>query len=214
MELVNAELQLQAGEADVTKGLLALNVAQDYLESLLAVVPNVMGSATGIVTTTSSTETTAFPAGVLRIDKLEYLDPSTNRPAWKLAKLQRTGGHTFSNFWPFSFLSTNATGKPRAYWTNGTNIYWSPLPDGTNNVRYYGFSAAANITAGGTFAYPDIVAFPLATFAVKLIKTGIDDPIQDFSAVAQEVLKPTLDALSNFNRDGAKGFEYTQVHTE
>ncbi len=43
MELVNQELQLQAGEENVTKGLLALNVAQDYFESLAAQRPQILG---------------------------------------------------------------------------------------------------------------------------------------------------------------------------
>ena len=50
MELVNQELQLQSGEADVTRGLLALNVAQDYLESILALHPGMMSDTTGTVT--------------------------------------------------------------------------------------------------------------------------------------------------------------------
>lgn len=214
MELVNQELQLQAGEADVTKGLLALNVAQDFLESLLAAIPKVSGSGSGTVTTSASTESTAFPAGLLRIDRLQYLDPATSRPAWDLAKLNRVGGHAVSRYWPLNLLSTSGSGKPRAYWTNGTVIYWSPLPDGTNTVRYYGLVAASSITAGGTFAYPDFVAFPLATLAAKILKLGLDDPTQDLDGLAQQTLKPAIDALANLNRDGAKGLEYTTIHTE
>lgn len=213
MELANAELQLQPGETDVTRGLLALNVAQDMLDSLLAVLPGVKGGAIGTVVTAASTESTAFPAGLLRIDRLQYLDPTTNRPAWDLKPVQRAGGHSGVSY-PPGYIASAATGKPSAYWTDGTNIYWSPLPDGVSTVRYTGFVAASDITAIGTFAYPDICAFPLATFAVKIIKMGVDDQIQDIQAVATEVLKPAIDALSNFRRDGAKGFQYTQVHSE
>jgi len=79
MELVNQELQLQAGEADVVRGLVALNVAQDYLESLLASRgKSFIGTTPGNVVTAANTETTAFPAGVLRIDRMQVLDATTS----------------------------------------------------------------------------------------------------------------------------------------
>src|SRR3990170_3160975 len=81
MELLDQELQLQSGENDVTRGLLALNVAQDYLETLLAVIPQVSGDNTTTVVTAASTETTAFPTGYLRIDRMQWIDPATSRPS-------------------------------------------------------------------------------------------------------------------------------------
>src|SRR3990167_4602633 len=141
MELINQELQLQSGEVDVTKGLLALNVAQDYFESQAALRPDMFGSGSSTVTTSANTETTAFPSGVLRIDRLQFLDPSTSRPSWDLKPIRRTGGHAANSFWPQAVTSTTSTSRPRAYWTNGTNIYWDPLPDATHTVRYYGFVA-------------------------------------------------------------------------
>ena len=181
-ELLNAELQLQSGEEDVTRGLLALNVSQDYFESMAARRASILGSAVGTVTTTLDTESTTFPSGVLRIDRLQYIDPNTSRPSWDLVPSDRVGGHAINRMWPYNLVgATGSTGKPRGYWTNGTNIYWDPLPDGTNTVRYYGFSSASDITAGGTFAYPDIVRLPLAAFAVRILKTGISDNPQDSS---------------------------------
>ena len=212
MEVLNAELQLQSGEADVTKGLLALNIAQDYFESLAAARPKILGSSTGTVTTTASTETTAFTAGLLRVDRVHLLGASTSRPEYELRPLRRTGGHAVSLYWPTNIVLTSSTGKPKAYWTNGTNFYWNPLPDATHTLRWYGFSAAANITAAGTFAYPDIVALPLAIYAVKLMKLGIDDAIDDAASIVTEVFDSTLDTLTAFVRDGAVGFEYTQIH--
>lgn len=214
MEVVNAELQLQPGEADVTKGLLALNIAQESFEGLLAVRPQCLGSGVGTVTTALNTESTAYPAGLLRIDRLQYIEPSTGRPSWDITPARRAGGHATNRFWPLNLTSVASSGKPRSYWTNGANIYWSPLPDGTSTVRWYGLSAAADITASGTFVYPDIVAFPLAVLAVKYLKTGVDDAITDIGPLALEVLKPALDALARFNRDGALGLEYTQIHGE
>lgn len=214
MELLNRELQLQSGEEDVTRGLLALNVAQDHFESIAAMRKNLFGSSVGTVVTVSSTETTAYPTGVMRIDRLQTISAVTSRPDGELERLHRIGGHAIHTSWPWSVVIPSGSGKPKAYWTNGTYIYWSPLPDGAYTVRYYGFTAASAITAGGTFAYPDIVALPLAIFAGKLMKMGLDDPSDDLDTLAGQIFKPVLDTLSNYNPDGAKGLEYTTVHSE
>lgn len=214
MEIVNQELQLQAGEADVTRGLIALNVAQDYFESLVALRRGALGS-TGSgneVIATGATETTAFPSGLLRLDRLQTLSGTGGTVNGELRKLQRTGGHAGQGQWPYNSLITGS-GRPTAYYTDGSKIYWAPLPDGTYYVRYYGFKAASDITASGTFAYPDIVMFPLAAFATRILKLGVDDPAQDVSGVAQETFKTVIDTLANFNRDGATGFEYTEIHS-
>lgn len=211
MELLNAELQLQSGEANATKGLLALNVAQDFFEAEVAKRKGALGGSTGTVVTTLNTETTSFPSGVLRIDRLQLLD-SNSRPKADLDSLQRTGGHRFTGSWPYLTLLGTSTGEPSAYWTNGTSIYWSPLPSGTHTVRWYGFQTASNITASGTFAYPDIVAFPLATLAVHLYKIGVEDAVQDIAGLVTETFSSALDTLDSFNQDGATGLDYTQVH--
>ncbi len=212
MELLNQELQLQTAEADVTRGIVALNRAQDYFESLAALRPNMLGSAIGTVTTTNNIESTAFPTGVLRIDKLQYIDSGTSRPAWDLLPIEETGGHGVSQFWPFNLASSTTSGKPRGYWTNGTNIYWDPLPSGTHTVRWYGLSVAADISAAGTFAYPDIVLLPLAGFAVKLMRTGVDDPTGDVTSLANQAFESVLDVLASFRREGGKGFRYRFHH--
>lgn len=213
MELVNQELQLQSGETDVTRGLLALNVAQDYFEQLAAARKGCLGGQTANVTTTGSTETTAFPTGFLRIDRLQLLDASTLRPKFELRPIKRTGGHATSGVWPYNFIS-GGSGSPFGYWTNGTSIYWQPLPSGTETIRVYGFKRASDVTASGTFSYDDGVSFPLAAFATRLMKIGVDDPAQDVSGLAQETFKSILDTLENFNRDGSADLEYSQVHTE
>ena len=69
MELLNQELQLQTGEENVARGLVALNAAQDAFEGLAALRPKILGSRTGTVTTAANTETTAFPSGLLRVDR-------------------------------------------------------------------------------------------------------------------------------------------------
>ncbi len=213
MELLDAELQLQVGEADVTKGLLALNVAQDYFESLAAQRGH-LGGQTGTVVTVANTETTAFPSGVLRIDRLQMLDAVTSRPKRDLTPLRRTGGHAANFGWFYNLVGQGNGGEVGGYWTNGLNIYWSPLPADVYTIRWYGFQRQSDITASGTFAYEDMVALPLASFATRLVKSGLDDNASDLSALALETFSQALDALGNLNRDGATGLAYTRIHRE
>jgi hypothetical protein len=213
MELLNAELQLQSGEADVTKGLLALNVAQDFFESLAAQRAGIGLSKTGTVATALSTETTTFPAGVLRIDRLQTLNASSQVDG-ELTRIKRVGGHAFSRWWPLYLTTSIGSGKPQSYWTDKTNIYWNPLPDAVYTIRWYGFQRASDLTAGGTFAYDDDVALPMAAFACRLVKMGLDDDASALQSMAEETFVPVLNALSMFNRDGAQGLEYTEAHSE
>lgn len=212
MEDLNPELQLQSGEKDVNKALRLLNAAQDFFETMIAAHTDVLGGQVGTVTTTGSTESTAFPTGVLRVDRLQYIDPTTSRPAWDLKKYKRVGAHAYNQFWPWTIASTSTTGKPRAYWTNGRNIYWDPLPSGTHTVRWYGLQSAADITASGTFTYPDSCALPFSVLAVRLVKSGLEDPVEDVTKLATDILQPLVTALANFDRDGAVPVQLRYSH--
>jgi hypothetical protein len=213
MEALSPELQLQSGETDVTKGLLILNAAQDIFETLIAQEPRCLGGAVGSVTTTNGQEYTTFPTGVLRIDGLDYVDPATNLPSYPLDAVGFRGGHRYRFPYWFSYVGSPVTsGAPTLYWTNGTRIYWDPIPDATYTVRYYGFASAADITAGGTFTYPDAVMFPLASLAVRIIRAGLDDPTGDISSLAKDTLNPVVDMLASFNRDGSSGRRYDYSH--
>lgn len=211
MEVLAPELQLQSGEANVSKGLVAVNMAQDYLESVFAAYPGIWGGTTGTVTTTANTETTTFPSGVLRLDLLQLLD-SNNAVVRDLDPIYVTGGHARGTDW-FASTSSTVTGAPRGYWTNAASFYWSPLPDATYTLRWYGFKGVIDLTAGGTFLYPDICLTPVASLAVRLIKTGLDDPIQQYTALANELFTPVIEALSRFQRERAPSLEYRYVHT-
>jgi hypothetical protein len=210
MEVLNQELQLQPGEADVARGLLALNMAQDFFESEAAKRPAVLGSSSGTVNQTTSTETTTYPAGLLRLDSLWYIE--SGLPKWKLVNRRDSGGHRTGTSWLTGLVTTNSPGKPSAYWTNGSNIYWDPIPDTTNTVRWYGLQSAADITASGTFVYPDIVRLPIAVFATSVLKIGLGDEIQDLAKLAESTFGSVLDSLGNFNRDGAVPLSYTYNH--
>jgi hypothetical protein len=212
MELLNAELQLQSGEEDVTRGLTALNRAQDYFETIAASVPGFKGDTTGEVLSVDSTETTAFPTGVLRIDAIWRLG-TNSLPEQRLDPIHETGGHLPTLSWPVSLGYASASpGKPTGYYTNARSIYWSPLPNDAYTFRWYGFQAASDITAGGTFAYDDVVALPLASFACRLMKIGLDDDQDDIGTLAENTFRPVIKALSHTNRDGGKPLQYRYSH--
>lgn len=212
MEVLNAELQLQAGEQDVAKGLLALNVSQDWFETQASLVPQIFGSLIGEIATTQNVETTIFPAGVMRIDKFQLLTQTGGVPKWNLTPIEQAGEQANTHLWPYNLIVSSSTGAPGGYWTNGTNVYWAPVPDAVYYVRYYGFKSAADITAGGAFAYPDQTILPIASFAVSLIKLGLDDPLTDANKLAQSVFSPVIQSLSFFRREGGKGFNYRYRH--
>lgn len=211
MEDLNGELQLQTGEAGVAKGLRALNGAQDLFETVIAQCAQVLGGQIGTVSQTSNVESTAYPVGLLRLDALWFVD-STNRPVWKLKPISETGNHGGTSYWLMNLVANTTTGKPRAYWTDGSNIYWEPLPDAVNTVRWYGFKSAADITASGTFTYPDVVIYPLATLASRIVKTSLDDAPTDLVTLAKDFFDPLVATLSQFNRDGAQGMIYERYH--
>lgn len=213
MEVLDQELQLQTSEADQARGLIALNMAQDYFESVVSQYAQVLGDQTANITTTAGTETTTFPTGFLRLDRIQYLDPSTNFPAWDLINVKRVGGHVWGRFWPSNVLTSTSDGVPRGYYTNGRNIYWSPIPDlSTYTFRAYGFKSADDITASGTFSYVDSVSLPLVSFATRLMKLGVDDDPQAVSALANQAFNDVVHSLTSINRDGAAPFSYTRVH--
>ena len=212
METLDLELQLQSGEADVVRGLTALNAAQDYFEVLAAQEKDFLGGSIGTVVTAASTESTTFPSTLLRVDRLQYIDPGDSLPAWDLIPIKRTGGHSWNLYWPINLTSTATSGRPKAYWTNGRNIYWDPLPDAVHTVRWYGFIHQTDITAAGTFLYDDALILPAATFAVKVLRTGVDDPTTDYDNLANALFPPIISALGGFNRDGADGYAYRHGH--
>jgi hypothetical protein len=212
MEVLHPELQLQSGESDVAKGLVAANAAQDMFETHAAQYCDFWGSSTGTVDTTSGQEFTDFPTGLIRLDGLDYINPTTNRPGHSLRPLFERGQHAAGNFWPNSLVSSQSSGVPRAYWTNGTRIYWDPIPSGTDTIRYYGFSHDTDITASGTIRYPEAVSLPLATLAVKIIRLGLDDPIGELTQFVADTFNPVLDLLSGFRRDGPAPYAYSRHH--
>lgn len=216
MELLNQELQLQPGETDVTRGLIALNIAQDYFENLAAIRKVKTGDTvpTVEIASVANTETTAFPVGFIRIDRIQRLSGTGGSVVAELTPLERTGGHAHSITVPWLFTASGASGTPYGYWTQGTSIYWSPKPVSAQYFRVYGFKRAANVAAAGAFAYDDGVAFPVASFAARILSIGVADSTTDITTLASETFKSILDTLEQFRRDGGQNLTYSRVHTE
>jgi hypothetical protein len=212
MEVLNQELQLQTSEEDSVRGLSALNMAQDYFEDLAAQEGEIKGDSTANITSVASTETTAFPTGFLRINRIQFVDPVTSLPTWDLENIQEAGGHVHAGRWPWNVVSQSSPGIPDGYYTNGRLIYWSPLPDAAHTFRVYGFKRADDITSGGTFSYEDSLRLPLASFAVRLLRIGVGDESGDVAQVAKETLGAAVGALAGTNRDGASSLIYRYRH--
>lgn len=210
MEVLHPELQLQVGEADVTRGLIAANMAQDYMEAVFALHPGLFGDTVGTITTTADTETTTWPTGLIRLDKLQRLD-SNGRVVADLDGVQQAGGHAPTSDW----LTTSSaiTSAPTAYWTNGRAFYWDPIPDAVYTLRWTGLQQQTDITASGTILYPDICLTPLAAFAVKVIRIGLDDDASQLTQLAAELFEPVVAALSTFRREQPKAMVYRYRHT-
>jgi hypothetical protein len=212
MEDMHPELQLQAGESNVGRGLRLLNAAQDVLETIISTFPDVLGGTIGTVTTTNNTEATTFPTGLMRLDSLWFVDSGTSLPSYSLDPIETTGGHSWHRQWPHHLVTSTTTGKPRGYWTDGSKIYWDPLPNGTHTVRYYGFKAADDITASGTFAYPNAAMFPLAVLAVRMARTGVDDPVEDYATLSGTLFTPLITSLTRFHRVRPQPYQYKFSH--
>lgn len=209
MELVNEELQLQSGEADVTRGLVALNRSQDWFEGLLSSQRQAIPNTPISISILANVATTAWPTGYLRIDTIQLLDPVTGFPLWNIDP-ERTPPETpVSTLLPFIYPSG---GRPTRYWGNGTLIYWDPLPKQNDTARVYGFVAASDLTAGATFAYPDYCLLPVATFAAKLMKLGLGDPTGDLDSLAKVTFETAIKQMTRYVSDHSSQPDYRYRH--
>lgn len=209
MVVLNRELKTASAERDVTRALVALNIAQDYFETLAGQTQR-FGTTIGTVTMTADQETTTLPTNLLRLEKLQFIDPDTSRPKADISPLFEAGSHAPSD--PWEIFSDLSTGEPRWYWMDSASFYWRQIPDSTHTARWTGFARASDISAAGTFAYDDGVALPVATFATRLMKLGLDDPLDDHTMLAQESFGPILKTLSRIQRTRAAPPQYRYVH--
>ena len=212
MQVMFNELHIASGGDDEARALVALDMAQDYLEAVAAAMPRI-GQTTTTVTTAASTETTALPSGLLRLDSVWYVDAGTNLPAWEVLPIDDAGGHLPSAPWPVSLALSSSTGLPRRYGYDSANFYWQPVPNAVHTLRIYGLLSRTDLTTRAiTFGWPDDLSTPVAAFACRLLKMGIDDPTQDAQALAEEAFTPSLRRMRNMVRQMPTGRAYTRTH--
>jgi hypothetical protein len=214
MSVLNNELDIASGGADETRAISALDMAQDYLEVVLGNHPDLLGTI-GTTTTAANTESTTWPSGLMRIDTMWYLNPSTSRPAWQIEVIQDVGGHVVPSPWPYSASNAvGGTGAPEGCYTNRAHLYWQPLPDAVHTVRINGLYSKDDLTTRAqTFAYPDHVANPLAAFANRLMAMGLGDPSDDLKALAIEMFTPAINMLRQPTRQRPQSRQYSRMHT-
>jgi hypothetical protein len=213
MRVLDNELDIDAGGADETRAIDALDMAQDAFEGVIANVPDLLGTKSDVlIASTANGESTAWPATLVRLDTLYLLDASS-RQRWEVKVIHKTGGHAPIAL-PFSATAVQSSGAPREAYTNRADLYWSPIPDTIYAFRAYGLFSKADITARTeTFAYPDLISLPMAAYAVRLMEMGIDDPSEELKALAEETFNPAIKALGRPTRQGAEGRVYSEVHT-
>lgn len=222
MRLLDRELEIEVGPPegpDVPLALTALNSAQDDFEAMLAgISPNTFESSTGTIQTTPQGETTPWPAGVLRLDRLQALNDQTGLPIYDVLPQWGAGSQiqgTSRRPWLPWLWGTSSLGVGRVayYWTQGRSIYWAPLPATVQTIRWYGLAGAPDLTAAAEFTYPDHVALPLATVAVRLMRTGVDDQIEPVIDLEQRIFPPVIAQMTRYRRDRAPGYNYRYLHT-
>ena len=218
MSVLDNELDVSSGGADETRSISALDMAQDAFEAFIANHPKLLGTV-GTTTTTASTEATAWPTTLMRMDTAWLINTTStpNLPQWELDIIQDTGGHIPQGPWPFGSVwssSPAGRGAPVALFTDRANLYWKPLPDATYTVRIYGLYSKDEITSrAATFSYPDVVSVPMAAYAVRMLEMGIDDPSEEMAALADEIYTPVVNMLRRPTRQRAQSRQYQYQHT-
>lgn len=211
MPIFDNSLKTGSGEADEARAIIACNIAKDMFDTMAATKPRVMQSTINVATA-AATETTTITATLMRLDALWLLDAS-GVVIRKLKRIEEVGGHIPSLPWPLQLTLASGQGTPAGYYASGSNFYWLPLPDGTNNVRAYGYVSAADfVTRASTFTYPAQSRNAFAAMAVKVLKTSTDDDQTALDALASNIYGPLFKSLKNFDRSEPHGRYYGETH--
>lgn len=210
-KILNNELKIDAGGRDEIRAIMALTEAQHHLENIAASMAGVL-QQTITVTSTANTETTTKAASLLRIDGIWILD-SAGTPITQLERIEEVGGHTPNLPWPFT-LASSATGALGGYYASFDQFYWLPRPSAASTMRVYGLIEKDEWTARtDDVDYPTRARLALATFAVKLLRIGVDDDIVDLDRLALQTFTSLLRSLSNLDRSRAQQRQYSEYHT-
>lgn len=221
MMLYDNQLDLIASGDDVTRGLTALNLVQDWWEAVAAAVADLCQTyaTTGLVTVADQ-EYTTWPATLLRLDELWLLD-SNSKPIRKLDSIDQVGGHVPSYPWPLSAVSLSGqvqTGAPVEYYTKGQGgvFLWAPTPDAVYTLRGYGLWSQTDYTAvsgaGGTWLYPDVVALTAVPFATQVMRMGLDRDLTGVQGAAEAAFTRAVKALEHQVRTRPQSRTYDETH--
>lgn len=214
MGVLDNELDTSSGGADESRSLSALDMAQDAFESVIAGVPEILGTVS-TMTTAASTETTTWPSTLMRVDSLWMIDATTSRPSYKLNDIQDVGGQAQTNpFWPVTGSINPSPGAPWGYFTNRANFYWAPLPDAVYTIRVYGYYEKTALTLRTqTFELPNQVATPMASFAVRMMSIGVGDSEEEVRRLANELYTPVIKMLQSPSVQRPQSRVYSRIHT-
>ena len=218
MQVLDNELDISSGGADETRAISALDMAQDAFEAILANQPDTLGTISTI-STTANQEYTTWPSTLMRLDTLWKMntDATPDQPAWQIDIIQDVGGQAQGG-WPWvgawSGYAPQGKGAPVLAYTNRQYFFWTPIPDAVYTLRGYGLSEATDITTRTqTFAYPNVVANPMAAVAVRLMEMGIDDPSEELKALSDEWYAPVIGMLRTPTRQRPQSRQYSRMHT-
>lgn len=216
MEILDNELEVQAGEADEGRAITALNMALMQFDTIASMNPGIE-QQTGGFSCRASGEFTTWPLNLLRLDALWRLDAATGDQVYELENLQHAGGHTYTNVsnWLLALsVAGPLTGAPIAFAASGRRFYWAPKPDAIYPFRAYGYfrSPRARLRTNGWY-HGDELMLPAATMAVRMMSLGVGDDDHDLQTLAGQVYSPLVRSLRKAVRLGPTGRVYTQWHT-
>lgn len=212
MPVFDNKLRVKNGDKDEARAVLALTTAQHYFEVVAATYQRVLGS-TITVAPAASTETTTYPTSLLRLDSVWLLDSTTLLPIRRLKRIETSGGHAPSLPWPLQLVVQSSVGSPLGYFANMENFFWLPLPDQAQTIRIYGLLEQAEfVDRESIFHYPLRTKAAIASFAVKILSTSVDDDTQSIDSLAASFFGPLLRGLKSFDRSEPHGRTYGEIH--
>lgn len=214
MSLYDNQLDLIVGGDDVARGIIAINLVQDWWEVVAARYADLCQTASTLVTV-ANTETTVWPTTLLRIDDLWVLD-SAGAQLRRLDPIDSVGGHMPDSPWPYYLLSAGTTlGSPWGYYAKGQGglIYWDPKPDAVYTIRGYGLWAQDDYAnAAAIWLYPDSVALVAVPHAVQVMRSGLDRDINAVKSAADAAFISVARALGHQVHVDAASRVYSEYH--
>lgn len=223
--LYDNQLDLIAGGDDVARGLVAVNLVQDWWEMAASEYANLCQTYSTF-TTVADQEYTEWPTALLRLDVDDdgygfFLLDANGVQIRAIEPIDKVGGHRpafpLAN-WPIDQITGNPQfGAPWEFYASGqgNRIMWAPTPDAVYTIRAYGLWAKADYTAAAdTFLYPDSVALALAPFVAALFKIGLERGADKVQGQAEAAFRRVAKTMSRQVHRGGQSRTYSQFHTE